>query len=38
MLVINVPSDAFCLQPKIEENLNGRAIFVIVAVERYVSF
>ncbi len=37
MLVISISSDDFCLHPKIEENINGRAIFVIVVVERQAS-
>ncbi len=38
MLVISIPSADLCLHQKIEENVNGRAIFVIVVVERWASF
>ncbi len=38
MLVISIPSDDLCLQPKLEVNINGWATFVIVAVEREASF
>ncbi len=34
MLVISIPSADLCLNQQIEENVNGRAIFVIVVVER----
>ncbi len=37
MLVISIPSADLCLQQKME-NVNGRAIFVIVVVERWASF
>ncbi len=32
MLVISIPSDNLCLHQKIVENINGRAIFVIVVI------
>ncbi len=35
MLVISISSDYLCLQQKNEENINGRAIFVIVVVGRW---
>ncbi len=38
MFAISIPSDDLCLHKKIEENVNGRAIFVIVVVERWASF
>ncbi len=38
MLVISTPSADLCLHRNIEENVNGRAIFVIVVVERWASF
>ncbi len=38
MFVIFIPSDDLCVHPKIEENVNGRAIFVIKVVERWASF
>ncbi len=38
MLAISIPSDDLCLHCKIKENINGRAIFVIVGVERWASF
>ncbi len=39
MLVISIPSYELWLQPKkIEENFNGRAIFVIVVVNLNASF
>ncbi len=38
MLFISSPSDDLCLHQKIVENSNGRAIFVIVVIERWTSF
>ncbi len=38
MLVISILSDDLCLHKKIKENINGRAIFVIVVVERWAPF
>ncbi len=38
MLVISISSDDLCLHKKIKENINGRAIFVIVVVERWAPF
>ncbi len=38
MLVISIPSADLCLHQKIEENVNGRAMFVIVVVERWTFF
>ncbi len=38
MLVISISSDDLCLHKKIKENINGRAISVIVVVERWASF
>ncbi len=38
MFVIFIPSDDLWVHPKIEENGNGRAIFVIMVVERWASF
>ncbi len=38
MLAISISSDYLCLHKKIKENINGRAIFVIVVVERWASF
>ncbi len=38
MVVISIPSDDLCLIPKIEENINAQAIFVITAVECKVSY
>ncbi len=38
MLIISIPSTDLCLHRNIEENVNGRAIFVIVLVERWASF
>ncbi len=34
MLIISISSDDVYLHKKIKENINGRAIFVIVVVER----
>ncbi len=34
MLVVSIPSADLCLNQQIEENVNGRAIFVIEVVER----
>ncbi len=34
MLFISIPSADLCVHQKIEENVNGRAIFVIVVVKR----
>ncbi len=38
MLAISISSDDLCLHKKIYENINGRAIFVIVLVERRAAF
>ncbi len=38
MFAISIPSADLCLHQKNEENVNGRAIFVIVVVERWASF
>ncbi len=38
MLVISFSSDDLCLHQKIVENINGRAIFVIVVIECWTSF
>ncbi len=38
MLVISILSDDLCLHKKIKENINVRAIFVIVVVERWAPF
>ncbi len=38
MLVISISTDDLWLHQKIEENFNGRAIFVIMVVERLPSF
>ncbi len=38
MLVISISSDDLCLHKKIKENINGRAVFVFVVVERWVPF
>ncbi len=38
MLVTSIPSADLCLNQKIEENVNGWAIFVIGVVERWISF
>ncbi len=38
MLAITIPSDHFCLHPKIEESIDGRAIIVLVVVQRKASF
>ncbi len=38
MLAISISSDDLSLHKKIKENINGRAIFVIVVVERWASF
>ncbi len=38
MLVISILSDNLCLHQGIMENTNGRAIFVIVMIERWTSF
>ncbi len=38
MVVISIPSTDLCLHQKIEEDVNVRAIFVIVVVERWASF
>ncbi len=37
MLVISIPSDDLLLHQRILENINGRAIFVIVVIERWTS-
>ncbi len=38
MFLDSIPYADLCLQQKIEENVNGRAIFKIVVVERWASF
>ncbi len=38
MLAISISIDDLCLHKKIKENIDGRAIFVIVLVERWASF
>ncbi len=38
MLVISILSADLCLYQKIKENVSGRAIFVIVVVERGAAF
>ncbi len=38
MLVISIPAEELCLDPNTEENINSRAISLIVAVERAASF
>ncbi len=38
MPFISIPSSDLCLHQKINENVKGRAIFVIVVVERWASF
>ncbi len=38
MLAISISSDNSCLNKNIKENINGRAIFVIVVVELWASF
>ncbi len=38
MLIISLLSADLCLHQNIEENVNGRAIFVVVVVERWASF
>ncbi len=38
MLAISISSNYLCLHKKIKENINGRASFVIVVVERWASF
>ncbi len=38
MLTISISSDDLCVHKKIKENIYGRAIFVIVVVERRASF
>ncbi len=38
MPFLSIPSADFCLQQTINENVNGRAIFEIVVVERRASF
>ncbi len=38
MPAISIPSDNLYLYKQIKENINGRAIFVIVVVERWASF
>ncbi len=38
MHVISFPSDDFCLHQKIVENINVRATFAIVVIERWTSF
>ncbi len=36
MLGISIPSDDLCFQQKIVENINGRAIFVIAVINRWI--
>ncbi len=38
MRVISISFDDLCLHKKIKEDINGRAIFVIVVVERWAPF
>ncbi len=38
MLAIPIDFNDFCLHKTIKENINGRAIFVIVVVERWALF
>ncbi len=38
MFAISIPSDDLCWHYKIKENIYGRAIFVIVVVERKAYF
>ncbi len=38
MPAISISSDDLCLHKKIKENINGKAIFVIVVLERGASF
>ncbi len=38
MLAISISSDDLCLHKQIKDNIDGRAIFVIVVVERWASF
>ncbi len=38
MLAISISYDDYCLHEKIKVNINGRAIFVIVVVERWALF
>ncbi len=38
MLVASILFDDLCLHQKIVENINGRATFVIVVIERWTSF
>ncbi len=38
MLVISIMSDNLCLHQNIVEKFYGRAIFVIVVIERWTSF
>ncbi len=38
MLAISILSIDLCLHEKIKESINGRAIFVIVVVERWALF
>ncbi len=38
MLVISILSDDLCLHKKIKENINGRAIFLIVLVDHWAQF
>ncbi len=35
ILVISISSDGLCLHKKIKENINRRAIFVMMVVERW---
>ncbi len=38
MVIISILSTDLCLHKIIKENINGRAIFVIVVVERWAPF
>ncbi len=38
MFVISISSHDLCLHPKIMENINGRAIFMIGVFERWAFF
>ncbi len=38
MFAISIASNDLCSHYKFMENINGRAIFVIVVVERWASF
>ncbi len=38
MLAISISSDDLCLHKEIKDNIDGRAIFVIVVIEHWASF